>query len=432
MQSLPIYIFSFLLVLKLFKTDNYLDAVPLNMRVVIMFLIILLSQLIMILYSHSITDKKLFTSGLTTGPVNAFLFIGNFLLMYILVFSTINSLKKEKLFLKSLIVTISVLFVLVLLPQIFGTFTTIFDKWTNLIGSLFEATHRGREDFYANGSYATTLRRVNGFEKEASFLAAKVGIIFIPPILAAIKNQYNLVTDRVNDKIYLYWILLSAMVLTLFFAKTSTGFIVIGLIIITLFWAIPKNKLWVLLTGLFITLLGVIILYMVSPYVHFMLNKYILEKSGTDNRLGGTIALFRTFFHYPLFGVGAGYTSFYNFKFVPEWTTHNYEFQEIFSKTGYPDQSVLGSWFASYGLVGIVPAFIYIKNKIVLSRTIKHNLASLDKNNAKFIATVIDSFYIYLIYVLVLSVFTLSWTDEIYLLVFMFYIHSINQASVSV
>lgn len=428
MQALPIYLFILYVLFKFIQRPKDVLTIPINGRVILVYALLLISQLIMIFYSYSVATRKGVTSGLTTGPLNVFLLLGNFLLIYVLMELSVSTQNDEVKLFKSVFVTFAFLFVLVLLPQIIATFSSVLDSWVNFLGKSFEATHDGRIDFYAKGSYATTLHRVNGFEKEASFLASLLGIVFVPPILASIKNKYN-VFNAGKRETKLFWILLVIVFITLFFAKTSTGFVVIGITMIILFTIIPrdfrKQAYLIILFGI----LFMFILYKTSGYVSFVLNKYLLQKSGTDNRIGGTIALFRTFFHYPLFGVGAGYTSYYNFKFVPDWSTYNYEYQVIFAKSGYPDQSVLGSILASYGLMGLVPMVAYLYHKIKNAMNLKSRYFSAKDDSSLFLKTVIDSFYYYLIFLFILSIFTFSWTDEIYLVMFMFYIHVINRAT---
>jgi hypothetical protein len=381
----------------------------------------------MILYSYSVATKKQVTSGLTTGPVNTFIFLGNLCLVYVLIFLSINGINDEKKFFKSIVVTFIVFFILVLFPQIMASFSSVTDRWANLIGKLFESHYAGRA-FYDKGSYVTTMRRVNGLDPEASFLAAKVGIIFVPPVLAAIKNNYNILTDKVNDRMAWFWLLLLAMCMTLFFAKTTTGMVVIILVLLSLFIVVPKDKRILLWTGYIVAGALMIGLYFTSHSVRNILNHYLFKKTGTDNRLGGTIALLRTFLHYPIFGVGFGYTSYYNFLYVPKWSTHNNEYLYVFlkSRAGYPDLSVWGSMLASYGLIGVVPVLVYIKNKIKKALELKSRLKISSNNDSIFLLTVIDSFYFYLAFFAILAIVFFPIHDEVYILMLMFYVHVIG------
>lgn len=385
-------------------------------------------QLIVIIYSYSVSDKKGLTSGLVTGPINSFVFMGNIILVYMLVYLVINSDQSEKLFFKSLMISLIILFIVVLLPQIIATFSTKLDAWVNFIGRHFEAQYKGRNDFYFNGSYTTSLRRVNGLESEASYLAGLLGIVFVPPILASLKNKYNFITDKVNNSSITTWTLLGVIIMTLFFAKTSTGFLIIALIALCLFAVVSSDARKYLLGAYVLMGLMLVLMYLVIPQIHLILNQYVLAKKGTDNRLGGTIATFKTFFHHPLFGVGSGYTSYFYLKYVPKSTIHNWEYQHVYSKTGYPALSVIGNALASYGLLGVGAFFIYIKNKIKIVRRLRKKIAIENVNDSIFLKTVMDSFYFYLFFLAVLSIFIFSWQDEIYLLIFMVYLQIIRRA----
>lgn len=427
LHSLPIYFFGLFILVKLYVNPEVVGSLSINIKVVWTYAVILLAQLVMILYSYSVAARKSLTSGLATGPINAFLFFGNLCLIYILMVVMLDSITAECAFFKSIFVTIILFFILVLLPQIIATVSPVLDSWVNLIGRLFEGRHQGRDAFYANGSYVTTLHRINGFDREASFFAAKIGIIFIPPVLAVLKNQYNVLSGKVNDRLYCFWFLLLALLATLFFAKTSTGFVVIAITGLSMFIVVPKSRRYLLWWGIAVLLVAIAFLYSISSYVREMLNQYLFEKSGTDNRVGGTIALLKTFLHYPLFGVGSGYTSFYNFKFVPEWTTHNSEYLNVYRKIGYPDLSVLGSVLASYGLIAVIPIIVYFKNKVKQVQELKQRLTNTKKD--LFLKTVLDSFYFYLVFLFILAIFIFDFTDEIYFVMLMFYIVVINRAA---
>lgn len=427
-QSLPFYAFVFFFCIKFLENNHLVLSVPINYKISLWMSLILLVQLVVVVFSYATaTDKKL-TSGLTTGPLNIFIFFGNIVLVYFLVYLVFDSDQAERLFFKSLIVTFVIFFMLVLLPQIIATSSTKLDSLVNFIGHLFESHHKGRQTFYFNGSYTTSLRRVNGFEPEASYLAALLGIVFIPPVLAAIKNKFDLFRGKQVRQAKFMWFVLGLILITLFFAKTSTGFLIIGLVGLCLFIVIPKESKRFLIFGYLALVLVIIFLYSSIPSIHTMLNQYVFAKKGTDNRLGGTIAAFKTFLHYPIFGVGLGYTNHFFMKFVPQATTHNWEYQHVYSKIGYPWLSVLGGFLASFGLFGTIPVVIFIKNKIRSARQLKKKLIAKSSERSAFLRTIIDSFYFYLLFYIVLSIFIFSWQDEVYLLMLMVYLQIIRNA----
>jgi hypothetical protein len=428
MQSLPIFAFAFLFCIKFLENHRSVLRVPISYKASLWMAAILLVQLISIVFGYANSKNKELTSGLTTGPLNIFIFFGNIILVYVLIYLVLDSDQSERLFFKSLMITFVVFFIAVLLPQIIATSTTKLDPLVNFIGRLFETHHKGRGSFYFNGSYTTSLRRVNGFEPEASYLAALLGIVFVPPILASLKNNFNLFTGKKSHQLTGTWFVLAMALLTLFFAKTSTGFLIIGLVGLCLFVVVPKKSRRLLLGGYLVILLVLLVLYLAVPGIHAILNQYVLAKKGTDNRVGGTIAAFKTFLHYPLFGVGLGYTSDFYTKFVPHSTIHNWEYQHVYLKTGYPSLTVLGGALASYGLFGIVPLVVFIKNKIKLAHQFKQTIFTEETERATFLRMIIDSFYFYVLFFVVLSIFVFSWQDEIYVLMLMVYLQIIRRA----
>lgn len=100
-------------------------------------------------------------------------------------------------------------------------------------------------------------------------------------------------------------------------------------------------------------------LYHYLPGVHDMFTRFLLEKHGTENRLGGTIGLLKTIMQHPLFGVGYGFESPYIVENVPSWSKTNLEYQNVYAIYGYPILSGFLGWFARFGLVLVLP-MIYV------------------------------------------------------------------------
>lgn len=427
LSTFPIYILAGLFFYRLVDNPNNLEILETDRRVVTMTLVLLTSQLVMIVYSFQITMRPQDTSGMATGPINLFAYFANVFLVYYLLVLVLKGPSQIRNFVKSTIVTFVVFAVFVLLPQIIATKTESLDNYVNIVGRLFEATHKGRNDFYRYGSYTTTLRRVNGFSQEASFLAAQLGIVFIPFLLAAIKNKVDYFREKMSQTSFLfYWGLLLFSFTTLFFAKTSTGFVVIVVAIVAFIVSLPAKQRNNYYYGIGIMVLLLILFYFIDPSINELLNKYIFKKQGTSNRLGGTLALFTTFLHYPIFGVGRGYTSFYNFEFVPKALTHNEEFFQVFQRNGFSNQSMWGEILAGYGLIGVVPVLVYIYHKLKKGHQIQQLLKRKLTPVNQLYSTIIDSFYYTLVIFAVVMLFSLSWTDNIYLVVFFFYIIVIN------
>ncbi|KRM61385.1 hypothetical protein FC26_GL001456 [Paucilactobacillus vaccinostercus DSM 20634] len=331
-------------------------------------------------------------------------------------------------FIKSFYISFCLLGLIVLLPQLLVVLTNFGSSWVNLIGRFFEERHAGRGDFYFMGSYTTTLRRINGLCSEASFLAAQLGIVFIPVLLASLKNRFNIFNGTRDNTGILNWILLIFVWIILLFAKTSTGILVIFLsLLIMFFFEKMDRKVLYFVLGI-IAMFGVVAAYFTIQPIREIVNKYLLHKSGVSNRLGGTIGLIITFLHYPIFGVGNAYESYYLMKFVPKSTTNNWEFQDVFRQTGYPVQSEFFSFFAHFGLIIMIPFLIYIVRKILLAHNLKKNITNSRETNKEdlFHLTIIDAFYYFLIMYLCISFFSFGWFDNYYLVIFFFYLTVIN------
>ncbi|MFC6170171.1 O-antigen ligase family protein [Loigolactobacillus jiayinensis] len=423
LASIPIYLYFIFLCRKVWQQPEKLDAITFDPKVTLWAFIILIDQLIMIGVSYATTDHPDFTRGIMNSSVNTVAYFGSAFLIYYLLVVLLDSQEQILKFVQGTIKTFVGFTILVLLPQVIATVSPILNGWVNLVGKLFESKHFGRDDFYSMGSYTTTLHRVNGFSSEASFLAVLLAVVFIPLILAAIRYNFSYFKNRVErTTTKFYWVLLVASFLVLFFAKTTTGILVIifaGLILLVRLESKRRKQLFLfaLLACCFVGLL-----YLTVPYIQNLLDSFLFKKQGTSNRLGGTIGLLLTFLHYPITGVGDGFTSFYNFKFVPLSTTHNWEYQAIFQQSGYPIQSIWGGWLAGYGLIGIGPILIFIYHKCKQAVTLYQKIDLRHDTQLTLYQVLIESFFYSLIMLFILALFTFSWSDSIYLVIFFFYI----------
>ena len=91
MLSIPFFVFILLFCIKFLENYRSVLNIPINYHVSFWMAAVLLMQLIVIIYSYSVSDKKGLTSGLVTGPINSFMFMGNIILVYMLVYLVINS-----------------------------------------------------------------------------------------------------------------------------------------------------------------------------------------------------------------------------------------------------------------------------------------------------------------------------------------------------
>lgn len=108
-------------------------------------------------------------------------------------------------------------------------------------------------------------------------------------------------------------------------------------------------------------------LYHYLPGVHDMFTRFLLEKHGTENRLGGTIGLLKTIMQHPLFGVGYGFESPYIVENVPSWSKTNLEYQNVYAIYGYPTLSGFLGWFTRFGLVLVLPMLYVVVQRFKVS-----------------------------------------------------------------
>ena len=101
-----------------------------------------------------------------------------------------------------------------------------------------------------------------------------------------------------------------------------------------------------------------LVLYISVPGYREIVSQWLLKKQGTDNRLGGTIGLWESFIHHPILGVGFGNEGIYIHQFLPDWSKHNSEYINVYSKVSYPILNDFLGWLARFGVV-FVGLFIY-------------------------------------------------------------------------
>ncbi|GKT04277.1 hypothetical protein [Furfurilactobacillus entadae] len=426
------FIFFFIMILFVASQRTDVLTIPhISSRVVVYVLALMGAQFFAIARSSMQFNNSVQAIGMGTSFVNIIGIIATVVLAYYAVVLTVTNEAQIRGFIKATIWSIIVLEVVVLMPQIVASSSSFFHGWVNLMGTLFESRWHGR-DFYTNGSYATTLHRINGFEPEAGYLAGQIGLTFMPLMIAGLANHFDVFSGKTAEKHRQhYWWLVALFVVvlgTLFFAKTSTGFLVMGLSLCLLFWKAPKHDKHFLLGLAAGGLVVLILAYVFVGPIRNMLNQYIFRKSGTDNRAGGTIALFVTFFQHPFIGVGNSWVSPYLVENSPAWSKHNWEYIYVYSQGGYPILSVWGGWLAQFGLLGTVPVGVYlwrkVKPAVLRLRSLKRQNELID--NERLLKYIIDAFEVYLVMFAVLAALIFSWSQYYILLPLFFYIVGIR------
>lgn len=440
--SIPIYLFALLFLIAIIKEYKISWRTLLNFqelksifgdlfrkiklfaskKVLIFILISLFLQLIAMCISAATIDQKIFYVNPLKQWVKFLIYISIIFYHYLIVSFFVQTFNEAKFFLKgvfySLIITLFVCFLQIgymFLPN-------IFEGIVSTIGSLFEA--RFEREWYDKGSYVQTLNRINGMQPEAGFLGAQLAILYIPFIIAAIKNKFNIFFIGSKYKASLYYGLFIATIVILLISKTTTGILAAALSIFILWITYRKKAKLISLIIIVAVFILIITLFNDNPLYQEITQKYIFEKfdgNRTLNRQGGMIALLTIGILYPITGIGHQYQNYFLFKYVPEWSTNNWEYKNIFlAEDYYPILSNLLGWFATYGVfvVSFVGVFIYRLWKSLNNLAKKE--AQDEQNN--FMKTINDAFKYFILIFLVLTILSVNWSQSYYFLVFFFFV----------
>jgi teichuronic acid biosynthesis protein TuaE len=282
-------------------------------------------------------------------------------------------------------------------------------RWISETG---EAVHR----FYTNGSYVQTNRRTNGLTEEASMNAITLAVLFMPLLLASIKEKFNIFNN--DFKINIIYFLFVANLIILLLGRTSIGIFFFIVSIGIYFFTLSNKRKILLFSGAIFGLLIIIFFNyeFIEQNIMVYINKVLdLQNGSTANRLGNTIALFKTSVENFYFGTGRGYLDYYILDNYPDWVKKDYEFSLF--KNSFPVLSTLLGFTAEYGLfifIGI--AFLY-GNKIALDRK---KLKEIDGN--KFVRTFLFTQKYFYIYFILGCLVNLYWYENIYLILLIFYL----------
>lgn len=428
---IPTYILAIYLVARVSTDPAHLDLIEVKKKPLYYTLVLILLQIIVMLRTVTTMTHLQGTPKPQNGPLLLILTILSYFLVYYCVQLSIKNVQQVRVFLQSVFWTLIILLIFVLLPQLVDTLrqSHLLETWLNGLAKLFEAHHKGRPDFYNLGSYVATQHRINGFSQEASFLAAQLGIVFLPFIMASIKNHYDVLKIGRKFSQILSYILLGLIFLCLIFAKTTTGIIVLGISVIVFFlWNIRKTPyLTLIVTGIVVVI--AVSAYAFVPYLHALIDSYVFEKQGVSNRLGSTIALLQTALHHPFVGVGFGYSSPYAFEYVPRATTNNFEFTHFFLKDGIAIQSEFFALFAQFGIILVGFVFYFFLGKVKKARKLHRLLVLQSDEHAQMYLTILDAFSVFIVMYTFLLFFSFSYLDMYYFTCLAFYLVSIDMIS---
>ncbi|MBS9338874.1 O-antigen ligase family protein [Fructobacillus sp. M2-14] len=418
---ISVVVFTLIIVIQLFRYPNRVVEVIPSQKAFLLGGLFWVCQLVSMFLSYCVSGESKLTSGIIHSSI---ILLGWTLAVYLswaVIQLTVRSTDDEKKFVKAGLVGLAFYLLFVIVPQFLVLFH--FEKITsyvNFLASLFEQRWRtmGGYDIYAHGSYVTTQHRINGFEPEASYLANLLGVVYLPLLIGLTVSRHSLwkTTISKNKQLIGNTIFTFSVLLTLVLAKTTTGILTAGIaFILWMIWS--KNGFRAFLfSTLILSGFLLFVAYFKVSIVHTTFNQFLFAKGGTDNRLGGTIALAITFLQHPLWGVGSGFTSFFIVQNVPEVTTHNFEYQHLYSQYGFPILSDFLGWLATFGIIIVIPA-LWLLIRLIL----KSYKMQLVYKNSSWEKAIHISFITMIVLAAFSSIFILKIYLWPYLLMFFFY-----------
>lgn len=405
------------LAIKLYQAPRDLTAYKMRPKTWLIWGVFVAVQMLVMNYSYFQTADAKQILGLLHG----FLLFAQLLIIFYLAFViqnyTIVDERNIRRYMQVIIISFWVYMLLLLIPQVAYTFGAHgFHDYLKMLAGPFER-HWVKRDWYDLGSYTLTSWRVNGFEPESPFLAILLGTIFTPVMMAWVQERVKLF-KRGNNLIA--WGGLLAVLGVMIVVRSSTGILAAALAIALL---VLTSKRSIRVKVLVAALVGVIlltVLYQVNPVVERMLNSFIFEKQGTDNRLGGTIGLLLLVLHAPLFGVGYGFTGYFILQHVPAWSTNNAEFKSLYAKTGYPILNDSLGFMAQYGVIWYLIGAWLLLGLVRRASIVVQRLG--DSDEERLLRTTLRAFF-FMIAMMVLLSFTTSVQYTTWGALFMFYFY---------
>ncbi|PMC37361.1 hypothetical protein CJ195_11415 [Bacillus sp. UMB0899] len=428
-NRIQLYLYIFFILLALIQLRGEFPKSFINKRVVVFISIILVVQFIAMVLSYYRID----VSGFNKHPIKTYIsflgFVCSILVHYFVVRLNINDLNDVNKFLKGGWIALILSLIVCLIQLCYLFLPSLFEPLVRLIGDTVEARWGGQQandnpsSFYMLGSYVQTTFRINGLTEEASNLATQFFVIFIPFILASIKNKFNIFNEQ-REKIFPLYIILVIILFLFVMAKTTAGFL-FGAVIL-LFVMRDMNKIQrVLVILCAIVVCSFIFQYNFrSEYLSETINNFLLNKNETSvsNRSGTTLALLIITVKNFLTGIGWEYHSYYIFEYLPDWSRYNQEYYDFIERKEFPIMSVLLGWTAEFGIVIVGLIALYLINTQKKFRKLSNQAIELNHKEAQFIKVLCDSSQYYLIFTLISSAFLYVWYASIYLIVYFFFV----------
>jgi len=427
LSEIPIYFYIILITLAIIIGYKIKLGDLINQKVIVSVFFIFGLQLIAMLISYGQIDN----SVLNKNPIREFaklvLFFLYIFIHYVVVNLLIRNRKDIFKFIKGNVIALFILLLISYTQFFYLLIPNFFNEIVNFIGKYFESQYSDR-NWYAEGSYVQTLHRINGLNPESGYLASQLLIIFSPFLLASIKNKTNIFsTKHPYNPITMYSILISILII-LFFAQTTTGIIAIFILFFFFWLSLPIKRKIIFVIGFFLLIPLFYFYFNQSSIATNTLNNYLINKVQTDstiNRTGGTISLLKTWISHFIIGVGWNYHDYYLFKNIPTWATYNNEFQYVFvANNYYPILSIFFGWLTEFGTIPVILFLIYCYNLLRDFREIKKHAYknAINKNDYLFISSLCDAAHFFVLFYLIISLFSFNWSESIYLIMFFFFV----------
>ncbi|QAA21558.1 O-antigen ligase family protein [Sporolactobacillus terrae] len=424
--ELPLYVYCFLIGLAYYNDLRNKRRIEIwsafNKRVILCFLSIMIFQLIAMKISSMTIGDSVFNKSPLSEFIKLLVVVGCVFIHYLVVKKTIATKQSLGNFIRGNGIALVILLCICYLQFLFLLFPNVFSSIVRVIG-IFE--YRYNRDWYTAGSYVQTLRRINGLNPEPGYLAAQLLVVFVPFIMASIKNKVNVFSFHSKYYHLPFFLLLFSIVILLFFAKTTTGIAAILVILISLWFLLPNKQK--LITILLLPIAGAVVFIVAKSNPVFMgvISTTFIDKLGGDsfiNRAGSTIGLITTWLHHPVFGVGNNFHNYYLFKYVPEWAMSNFEYNTVFKPQNYyPILSVFFGWLAEFGtlfIIFIVTYSVKLLNDLRrLAQSVETNQDERSKVNA-----IKDAAFFFFIYYFVCSLVSFNWYESIYLIMIFYFV----------
>lgn len=424
--ELPFYVYCFLIGMAYYNDLHNKRRIEIgnafNKRVVLCFLGIMLFQLITMKISSITIGASVFNKTPLSEFIKLIVVAGCAFIHYLVVKKTVMNKQSLINFVRGNGIALLILLFICYMQFMFLLFPNAFSGIVRMIG-IFE--YRYDRDWYTAGSYVQTLRRINGLNPEPGYLAAQLLVIFVPFIMASIKNKVNIFSIHSKYHHLPFFLLLLSIVILLFFAKTTTGIAAILVIFISLWFLLPNKQKWI--TLMLLPIVGTVLFIIVknNPVLMGVLSTTFVDKLGGDsftNRAGSTVGLITTWLHHPIFGVGNNYHNFYLFKYVPAWAKLNFEYNTVFKPQNYyPILSIFFGWLAEFGTLFMILIVTYTVKLLNDLRRLA-NFVEADQDVRGMVNVIKDAAFYFFIYFFVCSLVSFNWYESIYLIMIFYFV----------